>query len=68
MTVLKFLIVILMFIATVWCIDCILNKGKEVTVGKVEVKQHLTAVACVTIALCCIAYNAACVYLLAMVL
>lgn len=68
MTVLKFLIVILMFIATVYCADCIVKNGKEATVGNVEVKHHLSAVACVTIALCCIAYNAACVYMLVLVL
>lgn len=54
-----------MFVMTVFAINLITENGKAVKVGEtVTGFRHLTAAACIAIALLGISFNAACLYLL----
>lgn len=58
------LMLLLMFTATVYSVDSVLKIGKQTQVGQAVVTQKLTKVGCLSIAIICTAYNAACVYVI----
>lgn len=60
----KVFLIILMLIVTVYAIECIVNNGKEVEVGKTKVRRYISSVGCIAIALIAIAFNIMCVYLM----
>lgn len=57
-------LIILMCIVTLYSIGVIVENTKKVTVGQTEVKRALTGAGCIAIALMCIAYNAACLFIM----
>lgn len=64
----KIFIIILMFLVTIFTTNIISENGKAVRVeNTVTGFRHLTNASCISIAIIAVAFNAACVYLLAFV-
>ena len=61
----KILIIILMFLVTVFTINIIAENGKAVRVeDTVTGFRHLTSASCISIAIIATAFDAACLYML----
>ena len=60
----KILIIILMFIMTVYGVSTIADAARKVKIGSTTANRFMTGAGCIAIALITIAYNAASLYLL----
>lgn len=62
------LTMVLMFIATIYGMGEVANNARVAKVGETTVSRALTGAGCVSIAVMVAAYNAACLYVLTMVI
>lgn len=62
------LTMVLMFIATIYGMGELAEKGKAAKVGETTLKMALTNAACISMAAMVLAYDAACLYVLTKVL
>lgn len=52
-------IILSMFCATVYSVDCLVKNGRVAYVGETEIKNTLTNIACYVICIVTVAYDAA---------
>ena len=60
----KLLIVIFMFLITIFSVQSIVEKAREVKVGNETISRSLTNAGCIALAFIAVAYDVACLFLL----